>query len=105
MICLRRVLMVCDVAEQTQKLQMLAMSKPDVSPGSTETQQLRVMVQAPGVRPLPPLPLFLLPSSTDPLSVRNEQALVRLRLRIAYTLDGAAQQDQTDFSFPAELMA
>ncbi|GAA6012835.1 hypothetical protein JCM10207_005379 [Rhodosporidiobolus poonsookiae] len=65
---------------KTQKLQMLAMSKPDVQPGATETQQLRVMVAAPG-------------------------ALVRLRLRIAYTAHGAAQQDQTDFSFPAELMA
>ncbi|GAA6036368.1 hypothetical protein JCM8097_001688 [Rhodosporidiobolus ruineniae] len=65
---------------KTQKLQMLAMSKPDVQPGATETQQLRVMVQAAG-------------------------ALVRLRLRIAYSVGGAAQQDQTDFAFPAELMA
>lgn len=38
---------------QTQKLQMLAMSKTDVSPGATETQQLRVMVAAPGVGLLP----------------------------------------------------
>ncbi|GAA5866099.1 hypothetical protein JCM8547_000597 [Rhodosporidiobolus lusitaniae] len=65
---------------KTQKLQMLAMSKQDVQPGATETQQLRVMVQGPG-------------------------ALVRLRLRIAYSVSGAAQQDQTDFSFPPELMA
>lgn len=66
---------------QTQKLQMLAMSKTDVAPGSTETQQLRVMVPAPG-------------------------ALVRLRLRIAYNTAGGQQvQDQTDFAFPAELMA
>jgi AP-1 complex subunit gamma-1 len=59
---------------------MLAMSKTDVTPGSTETQQLRVMVPAPG-------------------------ALVRLRLRIAYTTEGQQVQDQTDFAFPAELMA
>ncbi|GAA5973047.1 hypothetical protein JCM11641_000382 [Rhodosporidiobolus odoratus] len=65
---------------KTQKLQMLAMSKPDVQPGSTETQQLRVMVAGPG-------------------------ALVRLRLRIAYSASVGPQQDQTDFSFPTELMA
>ncbi|KAK4057484.1 clathrin associated protein complex large subunit [Microbotryomycetes sp. JL221] len=65
---------------KTQKLQMLAMSKSDVMPGATETQQLRVMVAAPG-------------------------ALVRLRLRIAYTVNGQQKQDQTDFSFPASLMA
>lgn len=35
---------------KTQKLQMLAMSKTDVAPGATETQQLRVMVAQPGVR-------------------------------------------------------
>jgi AP-1 complex subunit gamma-1 len=34
---------------KTQKLQMLAMSNTDVQPGKTETQQLRVMVSAPGV--------------------------------------------------------
>ncbi|GAA5899944.1 AP-1 complex subunit gamma [Sporobolomyces salmoneus] len=65
---------------KTQKLQMLAMSKTDVNPGSTETQQLRVMVSAAG-------------------------ALVRLRLRIAFTSGGTPFQEQTDFSFPAELMA
>ncbi|GAA5942089.1 AP-1 complex subunit gamma [Sporobolomyces koalae] len=65
---------------KTQKLQMLAMSKPDVAVGSTETQQLRVMVSAAG-------------------------ALVRLRLRIAFTSGGTPFQEQTDFSFPPELMA
>ncbi|GAA5943302.1 hypothetical protein JCM3775_002610 [Rhodotorula graminis] len=65
---------------KTQKLQMLAMSRQDVAPGATETQQLRVMVGAAG-------------------------ANVRLRLRIAYVVDGAQQQDQTDFSFPPDLMA
>lgn len=60
---------------------MLAMSKPDVVPGATETQQLRVMVPAAG-------------------------ALVRLRLRVAFTTAaGESVQDQTDFAFPAELMA
>lgn len=34
---------------KTQKLQMLAMSNTEVQPGKTETQQLRVMVSAPGV--------------------------------------------------------
>ncbi|SCV69170.1 BQ2448_2190 [Microbotryum intermedium] len=65
---------------KTQKLQMLAMSKTDVVPGATETQQLRVMVAAPG-------------------------ALVRLRLRIGYVVSGEQKQDQTDFSFPSGLMA
>ncbi|KDE04276.1 AP-1 complex subunit gamma-1 [Microbotryum lychnidis-dioicae p1A1 Lamole] len=65
---------------KTQKLQMLAMSKTDVGPGATETQQLRVMVAAPG-------------------------ALVRLRLRVGYVVDGEQKQEQTDFSFPAGLMA
>ncbi|SCZ97607.1 BZ3500_MvSof-1268-A1-R1_Chr4-3g07292 [Microbotryum saponariae] len=65
---------------KTQKLQMLAMSKTDVGPGSTETQQLRVMVAAPG-------------------------ALVRLRLRVGYVVGGEQKQEQTDFSFPAGLMA
>ncbi|BGP51276.1 clathrin associated protein complex large subunit [Rhodotorula kratochvilovae] len=66
---------------KTQKLQMLAMSRTDVAPGATETQQLRVMVAGSG-------------------------AAVRLRLRIAYTTpDGTPQQDQTDFAFPPELMA
>lgn len=35
---------------KAQRLQMMAMSRPDVAPGSVETQQLRVMVPAPGVR-------------------------------------------------------
>ena len=43
---------------KAQRLQMMAMSKTDVSPGSVETQQLRVMVQTPGVRLL--VPLFIL---------------------------------------------
>jgi len=65
---------------KTQKLQMLAMSKQEVVPGATETQQLRVMVQGLG-------------------------AVVRLRLRVGYEVGGVQQQDQTDFTFPAGLMA
>ncbi|KAM0755858.1 AP-1 complex subunit gamma-1 [Meredithblackwellia eburnea MCA 4105] len=64
---------------KAQRLQMMAMSKTDVAPGATETQQLRVMVPAPG-------------------------SLVRLRLRIAFSAAGNAVQDQTDFSFPAGLL-
>lgn len=57
---------------------MQAMSKPDVLPGATETQQLRVLAP-PG-------------------------AQVRLRLRISYKKDGQAVADQQDFSgFPANL--
>ena len=37
---------------KAQRLQMMAMSKTDVAPGATETQQLRVMAQTPGVRSL-----------------------------------------------------
>lgn len=33
------------------------------------------------------------------------QALVRLRLRIVYTAGGIPVQDQTDFAFPAGMMA
>lgn len=59
---------------KTQKLQMLAISNPDIMPGITETQQLRIMF--------------------------NPGATIRLRLRISYTNDGETRQDQTDFSFP-----
>jgi AP-1 complex subunit gamma-1 len=56
---------------------MLPMSSPDVHPGGTETQQMRVDS---GKRP------------------------VRLRLRISFTLRGQQIQEQVDFSkFPAEL--
>lgn len=65
---------------QTQQLQMLAMSNGDVTPGATETQQMRV-IAPPG-------------------------AQVRLRLRISYSKSdsGEAIQEQVDFSgFPAGL--
>ncbi|GMK56702.1 hypothetical protein CspeluHIS016_0305420 [Cutaneotrichosporon spelunceum] len=65
---------------KTQQLQMQAISKPDVVPGATETQQLRILAP-PG-------------------------AQIRLRLRIQYTADGKPVQDQQDFAgFPANLTA
>ncbi|KAI9621491.1 hypothetical protein KEM48_007726 [Puccinia striiformis f. sp. tritici PST-130] len=64
---------------KTQKLKMLAISNSDISPGITETQQLRIMY--------------------------NPGATIRLRLRISYTSNGEAKQDQTDFSFPASVTA
>ncbi|SNX84050.1 probable golgi adaptor HA1/AP1 adaptin gamma subunit [Melanopsichium pennsylvanicum] len=60
---------------KTHKLQMQAISNSDVAPGATETQALRVMV----------------PSG----------ALVRLRLRIAFSVDGENVQDQMDWSQPS----
>ncbi|EGN95005.1 hypothetical protein SERLA73DRAFT_113706 [Serpula lacrymans var. lacrymans S7.3] len=63
---------------KSQQLQMLPMSNPEVKPGATETQQMRVMA----------------PPGTA----------VRLRLRISYSLAGQAVQDQVDFSgFPPGL--
>ncbi|KAG2039910.1 adaptin N terminal region-domain-containing protein [Suillus americanus] len=63
---------------KSQQLQMLPMSNSDVQPGTTETQQMRVMAP---------------PGSN-----------IRLRLRISYTLAGQAVQDQIDFSgFPSGL--
>ncbi|WOO77074.1 AP-1 complex subunit gamma-1 [Vanrija pseudolonga] len=63
---------------KTQQLQMQAMSKSDVLPGSTETQQMRILAPA--------------------------GAQIRLRLRITYTRDGQAVADQQDFAgFPANL--
>ncbi|KAG1728067.1 adaptin N terminal region-domain-containing protein [Suillus paluster] len=63
---------------KSQQLQMLPMSNPDVQPGATETQQMRVIAP---------------PGSN-----------VRLRLRVSYTLAGQAVQDQIDFSgFPPGL--
>ncbi|KAK0551520.1 clathrin associated protein complex large subunit [Tilletia horrida] len=66
---------------KSQKLQMLPISNAKVSPGSTETQQLRI-IAAPG-------------------------AQIRLRLRVAFqTAAGQQVQDQVDFAaFPADLLA
>ncbi|KAG8214996.1 adaptin N terminal region-domain-containing protein [Butyriboletus roseoflavus] len=63
---------------KSQQLQMLPMSNPDVRPGATETQQMRVIAP---------------PGSN-----------VRLRLRVAFTFSGQVIQDQVDFSgFPPGL--
>ncbi|KIP10058.1 hypothetical protein PHLGIDRAFT_125886 [Phlebiopsis gigantea 11061_1 CR5-6] len=63
---------------KSQQLQMLPMSSPDVSPGATETQQMRVIAPA--------------------------GANIRLRLRISYALGGHQIQDQVDFAgFPPGL--
>ena len=67
--------------QQTQQLQMLAMSNSDISPGTLETQQMRVMAP--------------------------QGSQIRLRLRISFAKQGGEQvQDQTDFAqFPAGLTA
>ncbi|KAJ2934822.1 hypothetical protein H1R20_g2281, partial [Candolleomyces eurysporus] len=63
---------------KSQQLQMLPMSNPNVNPGATETQQMRVVA----------------PVGSN----------VRLRLRIGFTVDGQTHQEQVDFSgFPAGL--
>jgi len=63
---------------KTQQLQMMPMSSPNINPGATETQQMRVMVPV--------------------------GALVRLRLRISFSMAGRTIQDQVDFSgFPSSL--
>ncbi|KAF5338343.1 hypothetical protein D9611_012525 [Ephemerocybe angulata] len=63
---------------KSQQLQMLPMSNPNVNPGATETQQMRVVA----------------PVGSN----------VRLRLRIGYTADGQTHQEQVDFAgFPAGL--
>lgn len=62
---------------KSQKLQMLAISNSTILPGKTETQQMRVMA--------------------------SKGATVRLRLRVAFTVQGTGEavQDQVDFSsFP-----
>ncbi|KAH9066856.1 Adaptor protein complex AP-1 gamma subunit [Lactarius vividus] len=63
---------------KTQQLQMQPMSRPDVNPGATETQQMRITA----------------PAGSN----------IRLRLRISYSVGGRPVQDQVDFSgFPPGL--
>ncbi|KAK7060920.1 clathrin associated protein complex large subunit [Paramarasmius palmivorus] len=63
---------------KSQQLQMLPMSNPNINPGSTETQQMRVVAPV--------------------------GANIRLRLRIQYMMDGQQVSDQVDFSgFPPGL--
>lgn len=82
--------------QQTQQLQMLPMSNPNVSPGATETQQMRVVAPV-GVSPSPSLIIKI-------SHLFSFQSNLRLRLRIAYTVAGQNFQDQVDFSgFPPGL--
>ncbi|EPQ32303.1 uncharacterized protein PFL1_00499 [Pseudozyma flocculosa PF-1] len=62
---------------KSQKLQMQAISNPDVVPGKTETQAMRVMAP--------------------------QSAQIRLRLRIMFSVDGGEQNvaDQVDWSQPS----
>ncbi|KAJ6591710.1 adaptin N terminal region-domain-containing protein [Mycena vulgaris] len=63
---------------KSQQLQMLAMTNPDINPGAVETQRMRVVA---------------------PIG-----SAVRLRLRISYSTEGSAVQDQVDFAgFPPGL--
>ncbi|KAF8159667.1 adaptin N terminal region-domain-containing protein [Crassisporium funariophilum] len=65
---------------KSQQLQMLPMSNPNINPGAVETQQMRVVA----------------PAGSN----------VRLRLRIAFSINGQDYQDQVDFAgFPANLTA
>ena len=84
---------------QTQQLQMLPMSQPDIKPGTTETQQMRITAP-PGV-----CTHFLRINWSPRLNmICRTQSAVRLRIRISYTLAGRAVQDQVDFSgFPPSL--
>jgi AP-1 complex subunit gamma-1 len=59
---------------KTMKLQMMAISSADLSPGQDATQLMRVMVP-PG-------------------------AQIRLRIRLSYTAQGEQKTEQTDYSFP-----
>jgi AP-1 complex subunit gamma-1 len=71
---------------------MLPMSNPDVNSGSTETQTLRV-IAPPGVSCGPRAA-----TNTKPCAAQSQ---LKLRLRIAFTMDGLAVQDQVDFAgFP-----
>lgn len=85
---------------------MLAMSNPNVNPGSVETQQMQIKAPV-GVR------LFFLPVLRPPSrssfcadsALRIIQAQIRLRLRLSYLVNGQQIQDQVDFSgFPPNLM-
>jgi len=63
---------------KNQQLQMLAMSNPNVNPGSVETQQMQIKAAA--------------------------GSQIRLRLRISFLMNGQQIQEQVDFSgFPPNL--
>lgn len=74
---------------------MLAMSNSDVHPGTTETQQMRV-IAPPGV---------CIPCCSWNHFLTIYKSNVRLRLRLSYTIAGREVQDQVDFSgFPPGLV-
>jgi AP-1 complex subunit gamma-1 len=79
---------------------MLPMSSPDVNPGATETQQMRV------VAPVGVSHHFLSCWRIVKLMVFFFQSNIRLRLRISFSVAGRAVQDQVDFGgFPPGLTA
>ena len=90
---------------QSQQLQMLAMSNPNVNPGCVETQQMKIKVPA-GVRPLSP---FSYPRIQPAHWLRwwcspRHQSQIRLRLRLSFLIVGQQIQEQVDFSgFPPNL--
>ena len=86
---------------------MLAMSNPNVNPGSVETQQMQIKAPV-GVRLFFFLLVFCPPGSLfcAESALRIIQAQIRLRLRLSYLINGQQIQDQVDFSgFPPNLMA
>ncbi len=88
----------CNGASQSQQLQMAPISSPTIQPGSVETQELRVLTPV-GVRACVP---FV--SKTPTLTLRLMQAVIRLKLRIAYSVAGRVVQEETVFSgFPPGL--
>ena len=75
---------------------MLPMSSPDVNPGATETQQMRV------VAPVGVSLLYWVPALYK--LMLSCQSNIRLRLRISFSVAGRAVQDQVDFGgFPPGL--
>lgn len=82
---------------QSQQLQMAPISSPTIQPGSTETQELRVLTPV-GVSACA---CFVL---TPMLTASVIQAAIRLKLRIAYSVAGRVVQEETVFSgFPPGL--
>jgi AP-1 complex subunit gamma-1 len=84
------------------------MSRPDVNPGATETQQMRITAPTGvSIASFPPparrFSLWLTDSIFFFLGGRI-QANIRLRIRISYSIGGRPVQDQVDFSgFPPGL--
>ena len=89
---------------KNQQLQMLAMSNPNVNPGSVETQQMQIKAPV-GVSVLSPLPTLSHSVHLLISLAMSPQSQIRLRLRLSYLINGQHIQDQVDFSgFPQNLM-